>query len=449
MNLTQSNSDTPHLTGARIAEVLSALESHYVHLLELYRYLHANPELSGQEANTARRLAAELETAGFQVTRNVGGHGVVGLYRNGDGPTIMVRADMDALPVRETTGLLYASTVRVKDSDGREVSLMHACGHDIHMTVLVGTARLLMQCRDDWRGTVLLIGQPSEETGAGAEAMLEDGLFARFPRPDAILALHVAPPLPAGKVGYSDSYAMAGCASLELRIRGVGGHGSRPHETKDPIVLAAETVLLLQTVVSREIDPRETAVLTVGSIHGGSRSNIIPEEVVLKLNYRYFKEKVDRQIRLAIERIAHGVAVAAGVPEDRMPLLTTAMTGPPVRNDSGLSCRLGEAFSQLFGEDNVLKLDPMSASDDFSHFGIVEPSIPLFYFFLGVADHDKTADHAEEDKSCPGIHNPCFAPVPEPTIKTGVRAMTCAVLDLLAVPEDLLLPETVKIVTQH
>jgi hippurate hydrolase len=271
---------------------LTALDRDYVHLHDLYRYLHANPELSGQEENTALRLAAELETAGFQVTRNVGGHGVVGLYRNGDGPTIMVRADLDALPVRETTGLLYASTVRVKDSDGREVSLMHACGHDIHMTVLVGTARLLMQCLDDWCGTVLLIGQPSEETGSGAEAMLEDGLFTRFPRPDAILALHVAPPLPAGKVGYSDNFAMAGCASLELRIRGVGGHGSRPHETKDPIVLAAETVLLLQTVVSREIDPRETAVLTVGSFLGGSRRNIIPDEFFLKLNYRYFKEKV-------------------------------------------------------------------------------------------------------------------------------------------------------------
>jgi hippurate hydrolase len=310
---------------------------------------------------------------------------------------------------------------------------MHACGHDIHMTVLVGAARLLMQCRDDWRGTLLLIGQPSEETGTGAEAMLDDGLFTRFPRPDAILALHVAPPLPAGMVGYSDGYAMAGCASLELLLRGVGGHGSRPHEAKDPIVLAAETILLLQTVVSREIDPRETAVLTVGSIHGGTRSNIIPEEVLLKLNYRYFNEKVDRQIRSAIERITNGLAVAAGVPDDRMPLLTTVMTGPPVRNDAGLSCRLGEVFLRLFGEENVLQLGPMSASDDFSHFGIVEPAIPLFYFFLGVADHDKAAGHGEEDTSCPGIHNPCFAPVPEPTIKTGVRAMTGAVLELLAV----------------
>jgi amidohydrolase len=416
------------------AGISSCTEQEYDHLFKLYRWLHSNPELSGQEENTALRLAAELESSGFQVTRNVGGHGVVGLYRNGEGPTIMVRADMDALPVAETTGLPYASAVRVKDSDGREVGVMHACGHDIHTTVLVGTARLLMQCRSDWRGTVLLVGQPAEETGTGADAMLEDGLFTRFPRPDSILALHVAPPLPAGMIGYSSGPAMAGCASLELRIRGIGGHGSRPHETKDPIVLAAETVLHLQTIISREIDPRETAVLTVGSIHGGSRSNIIPDEVLLKLNYRYFTPEVDLRIRAAIERIVRGLAVSTGVPEDRMPVLTTTMTGPPVHNDARLAGRMAVVFSRLFGERNVLWLNPMSASDDFSHFGLGEPQIPLFYFFLGVADPLKFAEGTEENKSCPGIHNPCFAPLPEPTIKTGVRAMTGAVLDLLHKP---------------
>ncbi len=428
------------------AWVSPAIEGDYPHLFELYRYLHANPELSGEEEKTAMRLAAELESAGFQVTSNVGGHGVVALYRNGDGPTIMVRADMDALPVREATLLPYASTVRGRDSEGREVDLMHACGHDIHTTVLVGTARMLMQCRDGWRGTVLLIGQPAEETGKGAERMIKDGLFSRFPRPDSILALHVAPPLPAGMVAYSDGYAMAGCASLELRIRGVGGHGSRPHETKDPVVLAAETVLLLQTVISREIDPMETAVLTVGSIHGGSRSNIIPDDVLLELNYRYFKEKVDRQIRSAIERIAKGAAIASGVPEDRMPLLTTIMTGPPVLNDSRLTSRLSALFSRILGEENVQKVPPMSASDDFSHFGLEEPAIPLFYFFLGASDREKIRKCTKDDISSPGIHNPFFAPAAEPTIRTGVEAMTCAVLDLLAVSEDLLLPETGEIV---
>jgi amidohydrolase len=422
------------LPGDALIEISACPEHEYTYLFDLYKQLHANPELSGQEENTALRLAAELEASGFQVTRNVGSHGVVGRYGNGEGPTVMVRADMDALPIEEKTGLPHASTVRMKDSDGREVGVMHACGHDIHTTVLVGTARLLMQCRDDWRGTVLLVGQSAEETGTGAAAMLEDGLFTRFPRPDSILALHVAPPLPAGMIGYSDGPAMAGCASLELKIRGVGGHGSRPHETKDPIVLAAETVLHLQTVVSREIDPRETAVLTVGSIHGGSRSNIIPDEVLLQINYRYFTPEVDRRIRAAIERIARGLAVSAGVPEDRMPILTTIMTGPPVHNDAGLACRLAAVFSRLFGEKNVLKLDPMSASDDFSHFGLEEPSIPLFYFFLGVADPRKATECTAENKPYPGIHNPCFAPVPEPTIKTGVQAMTGAILDLLHKP---------------
>jgi hippurate hydrolase len=415
-----------------VDKIFAAADREYENLFDLYRHFHANPELSGAEENTARRFAAELEAAGFQVTRGVGGHGVVGVLENGEGPTVMVRADLDALPIQEETGLPYASSVSTKDADGREVGVMHACGHDIHMTVLVGTARLLMRCRDDWSGTVILIGQPAEETGTGAVAMIEDGLFTRFPRPDAILALHVVSPMPAGIVGYCEGAAMAGCASLELRVRGIGGHGSRPHEVKDPVVMAAETVLLLQTVVSREVDPKETAVLTVGSIHGGSRSNIIPDEVLLQINYRYFKEGVDRQIRSAIERIANGVAIAVGVAEDRMPVLTTLMTGPPVINDARLVRRLASSLSALLGEEKVLKLDPLSASDDFAHFGFVAPNIPLFYFFLGVADPNKVAECTEDNRPYPGIHNPAFAPLPEPTIKTGVKAMACAVLDLLS-----------------
>lgn len=412
-------------------KVPAAADCEYQSLFDLYRHFHANPELSGEEENTARRLAEELEAAGFRVTRGVGGHGVVGICENGEGPTVMVRADLDALPIRESTGLPYACRSGEEDPEDRETGTMHACGHDVHMTVLVGAARLLMSFREEWNGTLIMVGQPAEETGTGAVAMIEDGLFTRFPRPDCILALHVAPPMPAGKVGYCDGATMAGCASLGLRIRGVGGHGSRPHEVKDPIVIAAETVLFLQTIVSREIDPKETAVVTVGSIHGGTRGNIIPDDVFLKINYRYFSPAVDRQIKSAIERIVRGVAVTAGVPEDRMPILTTEMTGPPIYSDPGISRRMGELFRNLFGEENVMKIDPISASDDFAHFGFVEPGIPLFYFWLGVADPEKVSACASENRPFPGIHNPAFAPLTEPTIKTGVRAMTCAVLDLL------------------
>ncbi len=412
-------------------KIFAAADDEYENLFGLYRHFHANPELSGAEENTARSLAAELESAGFQVTRGVGGHGVVGILENGEGPTVMVRADLDALPIVEATGLAYASRSRSTGEDGRGDGVMHACGHDVHMTVLVGAARLLARFRGKWKGTLIMIGQPAEETGTGALAMIEDGLFTRFPRPDCILALHVAPPMPAGKVGYCDGPTMAGCASLNLEIRGVGGHGSRPHETKDPIVMAAETILLLQTIVSREIDPKETAVVTVGSVQGGTRSNIIPDNVFLKINYRYFSPDVDRRIKSAIERVVRGVAVAAGVPEDRMPILTVEMTGPPIYSDPGISRRMGELFRNLFGEENVMKIDPISASDDFAHFGLVSPGIPLFYFWLGVSDPDKVAANTPENGPLPGIHNPAFAPLPEPTIKTGVKAMASAILDLL------------------
>jgi amidohydrolase len=393
----------------------------YESLFDLYRYFHSHPELSGREEKTSLRLAEELETAGFRVTRGIGGYGVVGVLENGEGPVIMVRADLDALPIRESTGLAYACG---------ETGIMHACGHDIHMTVLVGAARLLMRRLGEWKGTLVMVGQPAEETGTGALAMLEDGLFTRFPRPDCILALHVSPSLPAGKVGYSIGATMAGCASLDLKIYGIGGHGSRPNETKDPIVLAAETILLLQTIVSREIDPKETAVVTVGAIHGGTRGNIIPDEVMLKINYRYFSPEVDRRINSAIERIVRGTAIAAGVPEERMPVLTTGMTGPPIFSDPGIASRMGELFRGFFGEENVMQLDPLSASDDFARFGMEEPKIPLFYFWLGVSHPEEVAACAKENRPYPGIHNPSFAPVPEPSIKTGVSAMTLAVLDM-------------------
>lgn len=399
-------------------------------LLDLYRRLHAAPELSLQEEMTSRLLALELESSGFSVTTGVGGHGVVGVMENGEGPVVMVRADLDALPIEELTGLPYASKARAILPGKGEVGVMHACGHDIHMTVLAGAARLLMSLRERWRGTLVMVGQPAEEIGAGAAAMIDDSLFTRFPRPDSALALHVSPSLAAGQVGVREGLFWAGCASLDLLIRGVGGHGSRPQDTKDPVVMAAETILLLQTIVSREIDPLEPAVLTIGSIHGGTKGNIIPEEVLLQLNYRYFTTETDRRIRLAIERIARGVALTAGIPEDRMPLLSEQYTGAPVENDPVLTRRMASAFRAVLGGDNVIPVERFTYSDDFSLFGRVHPRIPLCYFLLGVAE----GKNSLPDKTSPGIHNPRFAPPPGPTIHAGVRAMTAAALEALLGP---------------
>jgi len=395
----------------------------YPELFSLYTLLHAEPELSGREAATARRMAGKFRAAGFLVTEGVGGYGIVGILENGPGPTVMVRADLDALPITEKTGLPYASSVTCALPGKGETGVMHACGHDIHMTVMVGAARLLASRREHWRGTLVFVGQPGEEIGAGAQAMIDDGLFSRFPHPDRGLALHVAPSLAAGTVGWREGLFWAGCASLDLLIRGIGGHGSRPHETRDPVVMAAETILLLQTIVSRETDPAETAVLTVGSIHGGNKGNIIPEEVLLQVNYRYFSPETDRILRAAIERTARGVALAAGVPEDRMPVVTELYTGPPVYNDPHLTMQLAAAFREALGAERVVRTGRFTFSDDFSRFGLPEPQIPLCYFLLGTAD--------PAAPSSPGIHNPGFAPLPEPTIKTGVRAMTAAVLGAL------------------
>lgn len=403
--------------------IRAAADDRYPQLFALYSLLHAEPELSGREAATARRMAEELRSAGFRVTEGVGGHGVVGVLENGPGPTVMVRADLDALPITEKTGLPYASAATGALPGKGETGVMHACGHDVHMTVMVGAAQLLASRRERWRGTLLFVGQPEEEIGAGAQAMIDDGLFSRFPRPDRALALHVAPSLAAGTVGWREGLFWAGCASLDLLIRGIGGHGSRPHETKDPVVMAAETILLLQTVVSREVDPAETAVLTVGSIHGGSKGNIIPEEVMLQVNYRYFTAETDRILRAAIERTARGVALAAGVPEDRMPVVNELYTGPPVYNEPPLTRRLAAAFREVLGTERVVRTERFTFSDDFSRFGLAEPRIPLCYFLLGSAD--------PAAPSSPGIHNPGFAPLPEPTIRTGVAAMTAAVLEAL------------------
>lgn len=432
MSPSASNEETVRKpTGKDRERISTQLDDLYPSLYNLYTHLHTNPELSGQEIETARCLAGQLRTAGLQVSEKVGGHGIVAVFKNGEGPTVLVRADLDALPIEERTGLPYASTAREHLAGKGEVGLMHACGHDIHMTVLAGTARILMENRDLWQGTLVLVGQPLEEVGAGARAMIEDGLFTRFPRPDYALALHVSPSLPAGSVGLREGLFWAGCASLDLVIRGIGGHGSRPHETKDPIVMAAETILLLQTIVSREISPLEPAVLSVGSIHGGTKGNIIPEEVILQVNYRYFNDETARHLRSAIERTARGVAVAAGLPDELMPVLIDQYSGPPINNDPELAGRMFSAFRGALGNEQVIRTERYTFSDDFSQFGACDSGIPLCYFLLGTADSRIATGETAAETAPPGIHNPAYAPLPEPSIKTGVKAMAAAILELL------------------
>jgi len=412
--------------------VLSKVNAEYPKLFDLYQYLHAHPELSFHEEKTSARLADELKRAGYEVTTGVGGHGVVAVLKNGSGPTVLVRADMDALPVKEQTGLPYASTVVTKDDAGKEVPVMHACGHDFHMTSLVGVARVLAQLKDRWHGTLVLIGQPAEETGGGASAMLKDGLFTRFPKADFCLALHDKSDLPAGMLAYTPGHMLANINSVDITVLGVGGHGAWPHRTKDPILLASEIVLALQTIVSREIEPGQAAVVTVGSIHGGTKHNIIPDEVKLQLTVRTYTDKVRQQTLDAIKRIVRGQALAAGMPEDRMPIVTMSdYSFPALFNDVSLTERVAGAFKQWFGEDNVGRADPTMGGEDFAEFGRTADKIPICLFWVGGVKPEVFEEAKRTGRTLPSLHSPFWAPDPEPTIKTGITAMTAAVLELM------------------
>ncbi|HKY26337.1 MAG TPA: amidohydrolase [Pyrinomonadaceae bacterium] len=409
-------------------------------LVETYKTLHAAPELSHREEKTSALLATQLRALGYTVTERVGkfsrpewvGYGVVAVMKNGEGPTVLVRTDLDALPVEEKTGLPYASKLKTKNDAGVEVGVMHACGHDIHMTALLGTAKMLSELKGQWRGTVLLIGQPAEETIDGARAMLNDGLYQKFPQPDFAIALHDSNDLAAGTVAVIPGFALASSTSVDLKIRGVGGHGSRPESAKDPIVLASQIVLALQTIVSRENSPLDPAVITVGSIHGGTRYNIIPDEVDLQLTVRAYKEEVRRKLLGAIERVANGVAAAAGIPADRAPVVKVSETEVTTAtyNDPALTERVTAALVKALGQDNVLKASPIMGSEDFGYFSL-ENKIPTTMFWLGVADPLKLKQSKEGGPALPSLHSPLFAPVPEPSLRTGVKAMTTAVLELM------------------
>lgn len=403
------------------------LQGQLADLTDLYKHFHQNPELSFHEVESAKRIAAELRQVGAEVTEGVGELGVVGILRNGEGPTVMVRADMDALPVTEATGLPYASKVKAVDETGDEVGVMHACGHDIHMTCLVGTARWLAAHKDQWKGTVVLIGQPAEEKTAGARMMLADGLYERFPKPDAALALHSAYNLPAGKIGYVSGPAMASSTGLDLVVRGKGGHGAMPNTTVDPIVLASLLVLDMQTIVSREVDPVETAVVTVGSFQGGTKHNIIPSEVHLQLTIRAYDEDVRLQLIEGIQRRAEALAKAHRAPE---PTLTVGQDPtPPTINTPSLVAEVVPAFEAALGEENVLAVKPTMGAEDFGRYN--RDGVPTFMFWLGTVQPDRFAKAAETGEHLPSLHSAFFAPDPEPSIQTGVRAMTSAVVRLL------------------
>jgi amidohydrolase len=409
-------------------------------LLETYKFLHLNPEISYQEEKTAALLAQRMKTLGFEVTERFGkyaepsrtSYGIVAVMKNGNGPTVLVRTDLDALPVEEKTGLPYASTMKTKDDAGKEVLVMHACGHDIHMTSFLGAATILSELKSQWRGTLIMIGQPCEERGAGAKAMLNDGLYTKFPRPDYILALHDNATLAAGTVGVCEGFALASVTSVDITVRGLGGHGAYPHTTKDPVVLASQIVLALQTIVSRENSPLDPAVVTVGSIHGGTKHNIIPDEVQLQITVRAYKEDVRRKILASIERIAKGIAVAAGVPSDRMPIVRvdesefTAST----YNNPEFTRRIARSIESVLGKENVLRVDPVMGGEDFGAFSL-DDKIPLSLYWLGAVQPARVAQSLMDGVSLPSLHSSKFAPDPEPTIRTGMTATAAAVMDLL------------------
>lgn len=396
----------------------------------LYLDLHENPELSSHEIQTAAKLSAQLRSLGYDVTEHVGGTGVVALMKNGDGPTIMLRTELDALPVEEKTGLPYASKVRTKDDAGRDVPVMHACGHDLHIASLVGTAEIMVRSKDTWHGTLMLVGQPAEEGIGGAKAMISDGLFTRFSKPDVAVALHVANSFPAGTVAITPGTYNTNGDSVRITIYGKGGHGSAPHTTIDPIVIAARTILALQTIASREVKPGEMAVVTVGYIHAGTKNNIIPDEAEMGLTVRTYKQDVRKQILAAITRITKAEAAAAGAPSE--PTIDRYQWTDSVYNNPALAEHLRAPLEAALGKDHVVTGEPITPSEDFSYF--VAQGIPGFYFSLGGANPEKFAQAKAAGTMLPSNHSPLFAPDLDPALRTGIAAEVAVLRNLLNGP---------------
>ena len=400
------------------------------HLEGLYQHLHANPELSFMEVETAARMALELRAAGYDVTEEVGRTGVVAVMENGRGPVIMMRADMDGLPMREDTPLDFASTAVGPDRIGNEFPIMHACAHDTHMTALVGSARWMANNRDAWSGTLVLIAQPAEEVGLGAHAMLADGLYQRFPAPDAVVSHHTWGYMPVGQVRYVPGFAMANVDTVDLYVRGVGSHGASPHLGKDPVVIGSQIVLGLQTLVSRELSPFETGVVTVGAFNAGTKHNIIGDEAHLQITVRSYTDEVRAQLLEGIERVANGVAMAAGLPAELMPIMEIDQVyTPAVYNDPALSDRAGSVLSARFG-DAVDTADPVTGGEDFSRYGRTEEDVPIFMFWVGGSPLDVCADCDSQGLTPPANHSPFFYPDAEGTVNVAAEGMTAIALDL-------------------
>ena len=422
----------PASTAANNASLADAIRADMPELLDLYRDLHANPELSMQEVRTPAKFVPEMRALGFEVTEHVGETGVVAVLKNGSGPVLMIRADMDALPVTEQTGLPFESKVRAKTAAGIDTGVMHACGHDTHMTAWLGTARRLVAMTAQWAGTLVMILQPGEEIGAGAKAMLDDGLFTRFPKPDVMLAFHDSAALPAGAIGVSRGYAFANVDSVDLDIAGVGGHGAFPHTTKDPIVLGSRIVVGLQTLVSRESDPSEPAVVTVGSFHSGTKHNIIPDEARLQLTVRSLTPAVRKLLLDGIARSARGEAIAAGFPDDRMPVVTVHDPSTPATfNTHTLAGRLLALFTAHFGADRVVEMKAIMAGEDFGRYWLADQSQQSSIFWVGGVPRAQWEAANGDTSKLPSLHSPFWAPDAEAVIATATEAMTVAALDIL------------------
>lgn len=416
------------------AQSSTAIESHVksslADLVTFYKDLHANPELSLHEQKSAGKIAKRLRSAGFNVTEGVGGHGVVGILKNGDGPTVLVRGDMDALPVTEETGLPYRSRVTSKKPDGSTVGVMHACGHDVHQTCLVGTAELLANLREEWNGTLMIIAQPAEEIGRGAKMMIDDGLFDRFPKPDYCLAQHVSANLPTGRIGYTPGWALANVDSVDITIYGRGGHGSRPHEAVDPVMTAAHVVVAMQTIVSRRLDPIDPGVITVGSIHGGSKHNIIPNKAHLQITVRSYTDEARKTLLDGIREVTVNTCRAMGCERDPDVSVLESDFTPATYNDPKLAAHAAKVFGSILGEDNVLEVKAQMGGEDFGRYP-KHLNVPGLIYWLGAVKESTYAKSKEPNgPPLPSIHSSKFAPDPEPTISIGVRCMSSLTLSL-------------------
>ncbi len=415
-----------------VAKVDAHIESRVDDWFDFYRECHASPELSLQEEKSAARMAVAFRDAGLNVTEKVGGHGVVGLLKNGEGPVLLIRGDMDALPIVEATGLPYASKVKVEKDDGSHVGVMHACGHDMHMTVLAATAQTLAHMRGDWSGTILFVAQPAEEIGQGARMMLEDGLYTRFPKPQNAIALHVSHEMKIGTVGLTSGWSLANVDSVDITIHGKGGHGAYPHNAVDPVVTAAQLVLALQTIVSRRVDPREPAVITVGSIHGGTKHNIIPDDTTLQLTVRTYKADVRKQVLESIRQIATDVCRTAGCPKPPTIVVLDDDHTPATYNDPDLTAHCERVFHQLLGAENTIERMPSMGGEDFGRYSRDAKGVRGFMYWLGVVDEERfAASQKPGGPELPSIHSPQFRPDPLPSIRNGVRTMSSLALSLL------------------